>query len=222
MSAYEMAEPPQTPQVVERGDEGSEVVLRDVLTSDPTPNRTWTIDYRVKTFFHSHTSYEIGTPEPPPGGWAPLSLLRFPLDSTWNGLQVGIEKPKWGVHFEWLTPISRHINGPLADYDWNPPNPDGSFTDLGLMSERWTDGQTINLDLECKLTDRFFGLPIEVWPMAGFRWQRFNLTAYDLDQVRVWKPAEQYPHRRRHHHVQPAILHLLHRRAASQDVPRDG
>ena len=214
---YAIADSSQTSQVDKPGCECGNAVCSDLLTTMPAPARVWTIDYRFKSFCGSHTTYQIGTPELPPTGWAPLSLLRFPLDSSWNGVQVGVEKPNWGVHCEWLTPISQHIAGHLADYDWNPPNPDGSFTDLGLMREHWTDGQTINLDLECKLADHFFGLPIEVWPIAGFRWQRFSLTAYDLDQVKFDNQATRHPRRRRHHHVQPAILHLLRGRPASQD-----
>jgi len=162
-----------------------DAVPDDLLTTMPAPARVWTIDYRIKSFCGSQASYEIGTPPALlPLSWAPWSLLRFPLDSTWNGLQVGVERPNWGVHFEWLTPISQHISGCLADYDWLDSSNPTQITDIGYMREHWTDGQTINLDLEYKLGDRFLGLPIEVWPMGGFRWQRFDLMAYDLDQVK--------------------------------------
>jgi hypothetical protein len=191
--SYETADALQTaaPDVPDRegaalaSDVPSTTVSATVFPSTvvETP-RTWTIDYRFRSFVSSQTSYEVGTHEFPPGGWAPLSMLRFPLDSSWHGLQVGVEKPEWGVHVEWLTPISREIHGDLADYDWNPPNPDGSFTDLGFMHETWTDGQMVTLDVERKLTERFFGLPVELWPIVGFRWQRFDLTAYDLNQVK--------------------------------------
>lgn len=167
-------------------------VPNDLMTSAQVPNRVWTIDYRFKSFCNSQTSYEIGTIQSPSeGGYSPLSVLRFPLNSSWHGLQVGIEKPDWAIHAEWLTPISQQIHGTLADYDWDPPNSDGSFTDLGYAKQRWNDGQTLTLDLESKLSDNFLGLPMEVWPMVGFRWQRFCLTAYDLAQVKYhnrWDP----------------------------------
>jgi hypothetical protein len=186
--AYELADFSQTTQLDPPPGEDMDVASDRVFTVAP-PNRTWNIDYRFRSFMHSQTSYEIGTLEPPPQGWTPLSLLRFPLDSSWHGLRVGVDKPNWGVHVEWMTPISREIHGDLADYDWNPPNPDGSFTDLGFMHETWTDGQTITLDVERKLCNYFFFLPLEVWPIAGFRWQRFDLTAYDLDQVKFQNQA---------------------------------
>jgi hypothetical protein len=33
------------------------------------------------------------------------------------------------------------------------------------------------------LTDSFFGWPVELWPTAGFRFQRFDITAYDISSV---------------------------------------
>ena len=39
-----------------------------------------------------------------------------------------------------------------------------------------------------------FGQPIEVWPLGGFRWQRFHLMCYDLVQLKednVW-PTDPY------------------------------
>jgi hypothetical protein len=127
-------------------------------------------------------SYEFGTPEPPPAGHAPLSRLDFSLDSFWHGLEIGIERETWGVHFEWLMP-QQGIQGNLADFDFMLPG--ANFTDLGLMQEQWIEGQMLDLGLEFKLTDRFFTLPIEVWPAGGFRFQRFDIMNYDLVQVKL-------------------------------------
>jgi hypothetical protein len=163
--------------------------IAEYFRSLPFPPCGWTIDYRLRSFCSSQTSYEVGTPDDQVPGWMPLSMLRFGLDSPWHGLAVGYNRPNWAVSFEWMAPLSDHVNGELVDYDWNPPTADGSFTDLGHMRERWNDGQTINLNVEYHLCDRVFGLPVEVWPLAGFRWQRFNLTAYQLDQIlfeEVW------------------------------------
>jgi hypothetical protein len=182
VSDSEVADSPKTPQPDPPAEEDAAVVSDHLLTTASPSARTWTIDYRFRSFMNSQTSYEVGTHDFPPQGWSPLSMLRFPLDSSWNGLQVGVEKPNWGVHVEWLTPISQNISGSFADYDWMKP--DEPLTDLGYARERWNDGQMITLDLERKLSDHFFTLPIEVWPIVGFRWQRFGLTGYDLDQVR--------------------------------------
>ncbi len=155
------------------------------LAAAPNPP-VWTIDYRFRSMVRSRTSYEFGTPEPPPSGWAPLSQLNFPLDSYWHGLQVGVEKPTWAIHFEWLFP-QQGIQGNLSDYDWL--NPGAPFTDLGYAQQRWTEGQMLDLAFEFQLADRPFGLPVEVWPVGGFRWQRFDIMCYDLAQVKsddVW------------------------------------
>ncbi len=144
----------------------------------------WTIDYRVRPMVDSYTSYEFGTaPGDPHGPYAPLSRLDFALDSTWHGFQIGLEKPCWRIHFEWLTPIQDKIDGDLADYDWNiddPRNAPGRLDSLTLSPLRWHDGQMLDLAAEFKLANRLFHLPVEVWPAAGFRFQRFDMTADSL------------------------------------------
>ncbi len=158
----------------------------EFLTQPPAP-RVWTIDYRVQQMFDSHTSYQFGTP-PQAGGpqYAPLSKLDWSLDSTWTGLRVGVEKPNWDVHFEWLTTMGRGINGSIYDYDWNidEPRDDPSRLDsLSSASERWNDGQKIELEADSRWAECFLGLPVEFWPLIGFRFQRFDITASHADQI---------------------------------------
>lgn len=116
-------------------------------------------------------------------GWSPLSRLVFPLNSSWHGLKFGLEGPNREIHFEWLVP-QQGIDGELADYDWDPPNPDGSFTDLGYCKQRWTEGQMLDLGFKLRLSDSLFEMPIEFWPLGGFRWQRFGIMCYDCRQVK--------------------------------------
>ncbi len=149
----------------------------------------WYIDYRARSLSSSFTSYQFGTPDPPPAGWTPLSKLDFSLNSMWHGLEVGLEKPNWAAHVEWLTPMERGIPGNLEDYDWMIPNE--TFTDLGVTRQRWTDGQMLNFCLEIQLWDNIFGVPIEFWPAGGFRWQKFDIMCYDYVQVKeggIWPP----------------------------------
>ncbi len=148
------------------------------------------LDYRLRWLTDSHTSYEFGTPDLPPAGWTPLSRLVFSMNSLWHGVGVGWERPGWKVHFEWLTPMQRRVQGDLEDYDWYPPNPDGSFTDLGVMRQRWTDAQMLDLAGQFRLLDRPLNLPLEVWPGVGFRWQRLGLMAsepFQLKEFNVWQ-----------------------------------
>ncbi len=152
----------------------------DVASQPQT--RNWTIDYRTRWVCQSRTSYEFGTPEPPPDGWAPLSRLCFPLDSMWHGLDVGIDRPTWDLHFSWLTPVDRGIDGQMEDYDWTIQGQ--NFTDLGLTDERWIDGQMLDVGVNFLLWNDLFGWPVDLWGTGGFRWQRFNLMCYDLAQVK--------------------------------------
>lgn len=158
------------------------------------PEQAWTIDYRCRSIVNSTTSYQFGTPEPPSaGGWAPLSRLEFPIDSVWNGFQIGYRRPNWDIHFEWLTPIQHDIHGDLKDYDWTVP--DAPFTDLGMANERWVDGQMTDLGLDIRLWNRVFGMPVDLWSTVGFRWQRFSLMCYDALQYKsedVWLPTPDF------------------------------
>jgi hypothetical protein len=147
-------------------------------------DRGFSIDYRYRALCDSRMAYEIGTANLPPTGYSPLSMLEFPINSSWTGLQVGVDRPNWGLHCEWLTAMTQSIDGRFEDYDWRES--DRAYTDLGYGPQRWNDAQMVNLDLERKMTDRFFGLPIEVWPTVGFRWERLDVTAHDLDQV-LWQ-----------------------------------
>jgi hypothetical protein len=150
-----------------------------------SPYRAWTIDYRCRSLTSGNTSFEYGTPDLPPVGWTPLNRSDFALNSLWHGLRVGVEQPNWGAQFEWMMP-QQGIQGDFSDYDWNPPNPDGSYTDLGFMKERWSGGwgQMIDLGMQFRLLDKIYKAPIEVWPIAGFRWQRLEITCRDLVQVK--------------------------------------
>jgi hypothetical protein len=177
-------------ELVQQGPEASEFPSRsEPWTATPAPDPTWTIDYQLRSICSSKTVYEFGTPDPPPDSWAPLSRLEFPINGLWHGLKLGLRRPHWSAHFEWLTPMTGDIQGDLHDYDWM--DPDADFTDLGVMRQRWIDGQMLDLGLEVKMWEQCLGLPVDFWPTAGFRWQRFNIMAYDLVQLKeenVWPP----------------------------------
>jgi hypothetical protein len=144
------------------------------------------VDYRIRRFGAAYTSYEFGDADP--AGASPLSQLKFPLNSTWNGLGVGLEDPRWAVRAEWLTPSGGGIDGQLQDRDWLwqfaglPPSPTPS--DFGVAAQRWIDGQMADVALEIKLWESQGGVPVSVWPVGGFRWQKFEIMAYDFRQLK--------------------------------------
>jgi hypothetical protein len=154
----------------------------NLFWSEPPGPLALTIDYRIRPMFNSHTSYQFGTaPQLEGSQYAPLSKLDWSLDSTWTGFRFGLEKADSAAHFEWLTPMGQCINGKMADFDWS--GPDRPPASLSRSPERWNDGQMLDLEYELRLLNRPLGLPVDVWPMIGFRWQRFNITAHDGDQI---------------------------------------
>ena len=153
------------------------------LLFEPPGEEFWAIDFRCRGFIGSSTSFEFGTPPDYSEQWAPLSRLDFSLNSCWYGLYLGIERPTWAFHLEWMM-AGNNIDGIMSDFDWSPPNPDGSFTDLGFTREEFTEGQMLDVGVQYQLADRPFGMPFELWPLIGFRWQRFNITNFDLAQVK--------------------------------------
>lgn len=153
------------------------------LCQPPEPEY-WSIDFRCRTFCSSMTSYEFGTPPWNPEQWAPVSKLNFPLDSTWFGWLFAHETPDFGFQIEWMM-AARYLHGDVADFDWAPPNADGSFTDFGVAREYFTEGQMLDIQYRRRLFSEPLGLPFDLWPLVGFRWQRLNMTVFDLHQLKA-------------------------------------
>jgi hypothetical protein len=150
---------------------------------EPPGPEYWTLDYRCRAFCSSYTSYEFGTPPAPEfnPGWAPLSRLKFSLDSCWHGFEIAKETPTWGMQIEWMM-AGQYIQGDLEDYDWRYADRD--FTDLGHARERWTEGQMVDFAYKFRILEQPFSLPFGVWPIIGFRWQRLDIVAYDAEQLK--------------------------------------
>jgi hypothetical protein len=148
--------------------------------SEPPGDLVLTIDYRIRQMIDSRTSYQFGTPpDYHLGNYAPLSKLDWSLNSTWTGFRFGLEKADSAAHFEWLAPIG--IGGNIDDYDWSGPDRDPAS--LSSSPEQWREGQMLDLGYEFRLSERTLGLPVDVWPLVGFRWQRFDMMARDGDQL---------------------------------------
>ncbi len=90
-------------------------------------------------------------------------------------------------HFQWLTPMVTSVNGGMYDFDWNIddnlPNDPTRLDSLSRSTEQWTEGQMLELEYEFRLLERPLGLPFDVWPLAGYRWQRFDITGSSTDQI---------------------------------------
>jgi hypothetical protein len=85
----------------------------------------------------------------------------------------------WDVHVQWLTQARPKINGQMADYDWLNPDDTRELDSLTTSEVRWNEGQMLELEVTFRCIDLHPYLPMEIWPVSGFKYQRFNMTAYD-------------------------------------------
>jgi hypothetical protein len=160
----------------------------DRFWSDPPGPLVFTFDWRFLAMCNSHTSYQFGTP---PGyyrgDFAPLSKLDWSLSSAWTGFRFGLEEEDSAAHLQWLLPMGRGTGGGMYDYDWNiddiQPNDPTRLDSLSRSSQDWREGQMLELEYEFRLLKCPLGLPLDVWPLIGFRWQRFDITGYAGDQI---------------------------------------
>jgi hypothetical protein len=136
------------------------------------------IDYRYRALVGSDTTSSFETSLPGSNDKT-HSELNFPLNSSWHGLRLAVDEPTWCAHFEWMAP-QQSIDGELSDYD-SLHRPDDSYTltEIGVTRERWLDGQMVDLGIEYQLSECTLNLPVETWPLVGFRWQRFHVLGFD-------------------------------------------
>lgn len=144
----------------------------------------WSLDYRARWLFDSQTRYEFGMPPEEPQVYTPLSRLDWSLNSVWHGFQIGRRGRHWAVQFEWLAPMQSSVDGNLYDYDWLTPESPDRLDSLSSSALRWNEGQSLDLGGEFRLGSwEILGAPVEIWPTAGFRFQRFAMTAHDGIQL---------------------------------------
>lgn len=166
----------------------------DLFWSEPPGPLALTIDYLVRPMFDSYTSYQFGSAPSEIGSgpgqiaapYAPESKLDWSLNSVWTGFRIGLEEENSSAHFEWLAPMGTYIDGGMYDFDWNindPRDNPARLDSLSRSSGRWAEGQMLDLGYEFRLLKRPFGAPLDVWPLIGLRWQRFNIWDYAAVQL---------------------------------------
>lgn len=146
-----------------------------------TSQAIWSVEARVKRMFDSHTSYEFKNPFPP--GQSPLSRLEFGLDSWWAGLEVRRWTPFWSVRLEAMRNLISGVDGILADSDWTD---DRNTRMRDIYSEsnlRLKPSYDVRASIDVSVAG-WLGLPkgLDLRPVGGVRWQRFNLMAFDGTQ----------------------------------------
>jgi outer membrane protease len=142
------------------------------------PNDPWSVDFRFRNYFSSHTSYEFGNPLPP--NQEPLSRLEFPLNSWWAGVEVRRRFSRFSVGLEAMRNVSGEASGRMKDSDWEDENQPGLLTTYSASRERIAPSYTVRGDVDLKVSDGV-GLPsgFDLRPVLGFRWQHFSFVTHD-------------------------------------------
>lgn len=131
--------------------------------------------FTTSNMLGSHTSYEFGSPYFP--YQSPVSRLEFPLDSWWIGGKMRASFDRFSIGAEALTNMSTEADGHMQDSDWGDNRQLEIYSESEMhMSRSWI----VNTDVDLKISD-LVGLPtwLDLRPLAGFRWQNFQLTAHD-------------------------------------------
>lgn len=147
--------------------------------NEPLPlTEHFSLGAKVKYYFRSHTSYEFGNPYPP--CQAPLSRLEFPLNSWWGGLDMRLNFPRFSVGLEALTNVSQNAHGNMEDSDWDDDARPNVKTIYSQSQMRVGPSYMVRADADLEVAD-WLGLPkwLSIRPLAGMRWQKFNLMAHD-------------------------------------------
>lgn len=142
------------------------------------PEKTWSAELHVKRYFGSHTSYEFGNPFPP--NQTPLSRLEFPLNTWWAGGEFRRSFSRISAGIEVMRSISGESDGSFKDSDWDDDAKPGVLTVYSESQCRMEPSYMVRGDVDLKVAD-WLGMPVwlDLRPVAGLRWQRFNLVAHN-------------------------------------------
>ena len=142
------------------------------------PEKAWSAELRVKRYFGSHTSFEFGNPFPP--YQTPLSRLEFPLNTWWAGGEFRRSFSRISAGIEVMSNVSRESDGSFKDSDWDDDAKPGVLTVYSEAQCRMEPSYMVRGDADLKIAD-WLGMPawLDLRPVAGIRWQRFNLLAHN-------------------------------------------
>ncbi|MBU4564690.1 MAG: omptin family outer membrane protease [Desulfarculus sp.] len=144
----------------------------------------WSVEAKVKRLFDSHTSYEFANPYPP--HQSPLSRLEFGLNSWWGGLEVSRWTPLWSVSLEAMRNLTSGVDGILADSDWSDEQATRMRDIYSESNLRLKPSYDVRASLDVSVAP-WLGLPkgLDLRPVGGVRWQRFDLMAFDGTQWEI-------------------------------------
>ncbi len=164
------------------------MILGNSALVSATPKETeqqanpWSVAPQVKYYFNSHTSFEFGNPYAP--YQSPLSRLEFPINSIWVGAEARRSFfSRFSLGIEVLTNIPGDSTGVFKDSDWDDDEMPNVLTVYSESKCRMEPSYDVSGDLDLKIFD-WIGLPywLDIRPLAGIRWQQFNLITHDGTQ----------------------------------------
>lgn len=152
---------------------------------------TFSVGGKLKYFFRSHTSYEFGNPFPP--FQEPLSRLEFPINTWWGGLEMKLNLSRFSFGLEGITNVTQNAHGKFEDSDWDDENRPYEKTIYSQSEMRVAPSYMVRLDADVDVSD-WLRLPkgLSIRPVAGFRWQKFNLVSHDGTQWDLTGFAPEY------------------------------
>lgn len=139
---------------------------------------TFSVGGKLKYLFRSHTSYEFGNPLPP--YQEPLSRLEFPINTWWGGLEMKLDLSRFSFALEGMTNITQNAHGRFEDSDWDDETRPDEKTIYSQSEMRVAPSYMVKFDADIDISD-WMRLPkwLSIKPVAGFRWQKFNLVSHD-------------------------------------------
>jgi hypothetical protein len=140
--------------------------------------KAFSVGGKLKYFFRSHTSYEFGNPYPP--YQEPLSRLEFPINTWWGGLEMKLNVSRFFFALEGMTNLTQNAHGKFEDSDWTDDQKPDEKTIYSQSNMRVAPSYMVRFDADMDVSD-WLRLPkwLSIRPVAGFRWQKFNLVSHD-------------------------------------------
>lgn len=163
------------------------VIAAAAETAPAGEKQKWRAAAVIERGVRSHTSYEFGIPFEPYR--TPLSRLEFPVNTWWGGVALRRDFSRVSLGLRLLTNVTQNTDGFMQDWDWEDDDAPGRVTTYSASRCRVEPSYQARFDLDLKVSD-WLGLPvgIDIRPVVGFQWQRFNFMAHDGKQWSYFPP----------------------------------
>jgi hypothetical protein len=142
----------------------------------------------VKKFFNSFTSYQFPNPFPPQQD--PLSRLEFPIDQWFVGLFSGYSTPSWRLLGQLWTNVNRESALRMQDSDWDDESHPFQKTIFSESNSRLNRSYIVDVGVSVATP---MSVLADIRPVFGCRYQYFNFTTHDGEQISLGGEAQELP-----------------------------